>query len=308
MKRLMILLITMNALTACSSSMFAMSGSTVRKETRFLTDKMAYELGMNTPQYNDVYEINYDFINSIGDLMDEVVRGEEWALEDYYKALDLRNDDLRWVLSEAQYNRFLNADYFYRPVLANRSGWSFRVYVTYPNRSYYYFTSPHHYHTYCGGHYRRDFHAISYYRGRHNHVAHYSRSFQIGDERRYHSYRRSDFGTISFRSNSSNRPSNIIIRTNNYTRRESHNYPTDGRVTVIRTRERNDRDDYKRAEKEYKHREKENRDREKSSRGYSDRSSTRTYTVSQDGDRGRRHDSGRHSNERSTQRESSRRY
>ena len=41
----------------------AMSNSRVRKETRFLTDKMAYELNLNTEQYNDVYEINYDFIS-----------------------------------------------------------------------------------------------------------------------------------------------------------------------------------------------------------------------------------------------------
>ena len=41
-----------------SMSMAAMSNSRVRKETRFLTDKMAYELNLNTQQYNDVYEIN----------------------------------------------------------------------------------------------------------------------------------------------------------------------------------------------------------------------------------------------------------
>ena len=45
--------------------MAAMSNSRIRKETRFLTDKMAYELNLSTGQYNDVYEINYDFIYSI---------------------------------------------------------------------------------------------------------------------------------------------------------------------------------------------------------------------------------------------------
>jgi len=96
--------------------MAGMSTSKVRKETRFLTDKMAYELDLNNPQYNDVYEINYDFIYSLRNIMDYVVRGDEWALDDYYEALDIRNDDLRWVLSDAQYRRFLGAEYFYRPI------------------------------------------------------------------------------------------------------------------------------------------------------------------------------------------------
>ena len=69
----------------------AMSNSRVRKETRFLTDKMAYELNLNTAQYNDVYEINYDFISGVRYLMDDVLRGEEWALNRYYDYLDVRN-------------------------------------------------------------------------------------------------------------------------------------------------------------------------------------------------------------------------
>ena len=77
---------------------------------------MAYELSLSTQQYNDAYEINYDFIYSVRNIMDYVARGYEWALDDYYEALDIRNDDLRWVLSDAQYRRFLGADYFYRPI------------------------------------------------------------------------------------------------------------------------------------------------------------------------------------------------
>ena len=96
----------MLVVTASTTVMAGMSTSKVRKETRFLTDKMAYELDLNNPQYNDVYEINYDFIYSLRNIMDYVVRGDEWALDDYYEALDIRNDDLRWVLSDVQYRRF----------------------------------------------------------------------------------------------------------------------------------------------------------------------------------------------------------
>ena len=48
---------------------------------------------------DDAYEINYDFIYSVRNIMDYVARGYEWAMDDYYEALDIRNDDLRWVLS-----------------------------------------------------------------------------------------------------------------------------------------------------------------------------------------------------------------
>ena len=106
MKRILfILFAAIMSTTVCHA---AMSNSRVRKETRFLTDKMAYELNLNTAQYNDVYEINYDFISGVRYLMDDVLRGEEWALNRYYDYLDVRNDDLRWVLSSRQYSGFMS--------------------------------------------------------------------------------------------------------------------------------------------------------------------------------------------------------
>ena len=137
MKRIIfIFLAAMMSTAVCSA---AMSNSKVRKETRFLTDKMAYELNLNTEQYNDVYEINYDFISGIRYLMDDVLRGEEWALNRYYDYLDVRNDDLRWVLNNRQYGRFMQAAYFYRPVYVSGGRWSFRVYITYTNHNHFYF-------------------------------------------------------------------------------------------------------------------------------------------------------------------------
>ena len=163
MKRILFLLFAIG-LTVGTTAMAGMSTSKVRKETRFLTDKMAYELSLSTQQYNDAYEINYDFIYSVRNIMDYVARGYEWALDDYYEALDIRNDDLRWVLSDAQYRRFLGADYFYRPIYITGGRWSFRVYVNYPNRSLFYFGLPYHYRTYCGAHYRPHLHHVSFYR------------------------------------------------------------------------------------------------------------------------------------------------
>ena len=57
MKRILFILLVV---TASTTVMAGMSTSKVRKETRFLTDKMAYELDLNNPQYNDT---NYRFCN-----------------------------------------------------------------------------------------------------------------------------------------------------------------------------------------------------------------------------------------------------
>lgn len=203
MKRIIfIVLATMMSTALCSA---AMSNSKVRKETLFLTDKMAYELKLNTEQYNDVYEINYDFISGIRYLMDDVLRGEEWALNRYYDYLDVRNDDLRWVLSDRQFGRFMQASYFYRPVYVNGGRWSFRVYITYTNRNHFYFPRPHHYRTYCGGHYRTHYNNTSYYRGRYHHH-HYNGTYRIRDHKSYHAVHRSDFGSVKIRPNSHKRP------------------------------------------------------------------------------------------------------
>lgn len=215
MKRIIfIFLAAMMSTAVCSA---AMSNSKVRKETRFLTDKMAYELNLNTEQYNDVYEINYDFISGIRYLMDDVLRGEEWALNRYYDYLDVRNDDLHWVLSNKQYSRFMQAAYFYRPVYVSGGRWSFRVYITYTNHNHFYFPRPYHYRTYCGGHYRTHY-SNSYYRGRYHHP-HYTGSWSIRNNKSYHTTRRSDFGAVNIRPNSGRRSA---TRDDVYTPRRSN--------------------------------------------------------------------------------------
>ena len=113
MKKMILFLFAIGITTMSSVCMAGMSNSRVRKETLFLTDKMAYELKLSNAQYNDIYEINYDFIYSIRNTIDYVVRGYQWAVNDYYDALDERNDELRWVLNNSQYRRFMNMDYFY---------------------------------------------------------------------------------------------------------------------------------------------------------------------------------------------------
>ena len=110
MKKIILFLFAIGITTMSSVCMAGMSTSKVRKETRFLTDKMAYELNLSNAQYNDIYEINFDFLYSIRNTIDYVAKGYQWAMNDYYDALDVRNDDLRWVLNNSQYRRFMNID------------------------------------------------------------------------------------------------------------------------------------------------------------------------------------------------------
>ncbi len=196
----------------------AMSVSKVRKEARFLTDKMGYELNLSNAQYNDVYEINYDFIYSIRNVMDDVVRGYDWAMEEYYTSLDFRNDDLRYVLNQTQYRRFLQTDYFYRPIYASGGKWSFRVYITYTNHSHFYFDKPYHYQSYAGAHYRGRNSGVSFYIGRYSHPQ-YKTTATIRNTKVYTTHRRSDFGTVTSRpstsSSSSGRTTNTTNRVSN---------------------------------------------------------------------------------------------
>lgn len=169
MKRWTTLLMIVCMLGIAIPAMGAMSISKMRQNTRFLTDRMAYELRLSPQQYDDVYEVNYDFINNVRYLMDDVVRGYDYALDRYYDFLDVRNDDLRWILSRAQYRRFMAAEHFYRPIYANNNKWQFRIYTVYNNVNFFYFGKPRHYTTYCGGHYRTHFNNVSYYRTHYHH-------------------------------------------------------------------------------------------------------------------------------------------
>ena len=159
----------------------AMSRSKVRENARFLTDRMAYELNLSSMQYDDVYEVNYDFIDNVRHIMDDVVRGHDYAVDRYYEFLDYRNDDLRWILSASQYRRFMGVDYFYRPIYTTASDWLFRIYKVYRDVTHFYFDKPHHYKSYKGAHYRIHYGNVSFYKN--NRKNHYKHDFYQGDIR-----------------------------------------------------------------------------------------------------------------------------
>ena len=158
------------ALAAISAHSFAaMSLSDIRREARFLTDRMGYELGLSNRQYEDVYEINFDFFYQVNEVIDDVVYGYDDAIDYYYYLLDVRNEDLMYVLRSRQYRRFIKRDYFYRPIYMDGNRWGMRIYSRYTDRNYYYYSIPTCYHTYSGAHYRIHF-AHSYYAGMYHHA------------------------------------------------------------------------------------------------------------------------------------------
>ena len=131
----------------------AMSYTQARQEALYLSDKMAYELGLSAQQYADVYEINLDYLMSVNTQSD--LYGISWQM---------RNRDLRYVLTAYQYDLFMRANYFYRPMEWSGTSWRFRVYTRYTNRAHYYYAQPSVYGSYRGGNMRT---GTSYYANRH---------------------------------------------------------------------------------------------------------------------------------------------
>lgn len=148
------------AMIALMSSFFttanAMSYEQAREQALFLTDKMAYELNLNEAQYEAAYEINLDYLMSVN------------TYDDVYAACWVhRNTDFRYILFDWQYNAFIAASYFYRPLFWDAGCWHFGIYARYPHRTYFYFGRPAFYVSYRGGHAWHMNGGRSYYHGRH---------------------------------------------------------------------------------------------------------------------------------------------
>lgn len=177
----------------------AMSLGDIRINARFLTDRMAFELNLMPSQYDALYEINYDFLSGVDRYMDDLVYADPYAVDAYYRYLDERNDDLRWILSLSDYKRFMALDYFYRPLYLSGNRCELRIYSVYPNRTVYYYDRPVHYYTYNGAHSRRYYKNYGYYRSRFNRGR--GHKTYMGTYRIAADYRRSDFGNYDRRDN-----------------------------------------------------------------------------------------------------------
>ncbi len=110
-----------------------------RDRAWFLTDKMAYELGLTEEQYDCAYQINLDYLLSI-DRADDC-HGVYWRF---------RNTDLRYILTEAQYRLYATISYFLYPVQWVSGKWYYPV-VRFYRPTVFYFSRPRGYLSY-GGH------------------------------------------------------------------------------------------------------------------------------------------------------------
>ena len=139
MKKMMILAMMM----VMTISANAMNYTAAKNEALFLSDKMAYELNLTASQYEDVYEINLDYLMSLNGRAD--VFGIWW---------DRRNAELRYVLNAWQYDKYITLSHFYRPVAWKHGGFTFAVYSHY-NRGHFYNAHPKVYVTYKGGNHHK---------------------------------------------------------------------------------------------------------------------------------------------------------
>ena len=125
------IIFTLTALFSIMTSADAMSYEQAREQALFLTDKMAYELNLTDDQYEAAFEINFDYLLSI-----------ETQADLYSTYWTRRNLDLSYILLEWQYEAYLAAHYFYRPIYFDAGYWHFGIYARYPHRTFLYFGRP----------------------------------------------------------------------------------------------------------------------------------------------------------------------
>ena len=105
----------------------SMSIAAVRSNARFLTDRMAYTLGIRDPfLIDEIYRINYDYIYGVNHYLDDIALG--YYYDDYMLVCDARDIALRNLLGITVWNRLVGYSYFHRPIIFSNRRWHFGVY------------------------------------------------------------------------------------------------------------------------------------------------------------------------------------
>lgn len=153
MKAIRTLFISIMMLIGTSAFAQPMNYNAIRNNARFLTDRMAYTLGINNPLLlDDIYRINYDYICGINDYLDDIALG--YRYDDYEWLCEERDYALRMLLGDMIWNRLITYDYFYRPIIFENRRWRFGIYAYDYNRTHFYFGVPRYYNSgYRGGHF-----------------------------------------------------------------------------------------------------------------------------------------------------------
>lgn len=140
------LAITMMSIAASAQPMSVYS---MRNNARFLTDRMAYTLGLSAAILDDLYYINYDYICGVNDYLDAVALG--YRYDDYMEVVYARDYALRRLLSARQWELLMTYDYFYRPISFVDHRWSFSIYLHDRRMDRFYYRMPRLYDDYRGG-------------------------------------------------------------------------------------------------------------------------------------------------------------
>lgn len=127
-----------------------MSHAAMRNNARFLTDRMAYTLGLSAALIDDLYYINYDYICGVNDYLDDVALG--YYYDDYMAVVRERDYALQRILTPAQWTLLLGYDYFYRPISFVNRAWRFAIYAFDHRPNYFYYRTPRYFNSYRGGH------------------------------------------------------------------------------------------------------------------------------------------------------------
>lgn len=133
-----------------------MSIVAMQNNARFLTDRMAYTLGIRDPfLIDEIYRINYDYIWGVNEYLDDVALG--YYYDDYLAVCTARDIALRNLLGVSIWNRLLGYNYFYRPIVFANRGWRFSIYDfdRYGRHRYYYAAPRPIARGYAGGHFFR---------------------------------------------------------------------------------------------------------------------------------------------------------
>lgn len=151
MKAVKTFIVSMMLLVSTSAIAQPMSYDAMRNNARFLTDRMAYTLGISSLAIiDDLYRINFDYIYGINDYLDDIALG--YRYDDYMAICAERDYALQMLLGNAIWARLMGYDYFYRPVFFHNHRWHFGIY-DYFDRGHWYYSAPRYYHEYRGGHF-----------------------------------------------------------------------------------------------------------------------------------------------------------
>lgn len=109
------------ALVLAITSMSAQRLTNINVEAQFITDKMMAELGLSSAQRASILQLNLSYLGGITSYRD--IDSKIWKT---------RNSRLKAMLTTAQWRRYKDSYYFYRPIGWKDGAYVHNIYAKYP--------------------------------------------------------------------------------------------------------------------------------------------------------------------------------